>query len=122
MARLGGALVGCYQDAESALENLLRATIPNTAASGKVRAEVSYLERRLISRSLFIDTELTTEEKRRVEEDKRRRVSEKKYRAEVRAELQREFAPALKSSLPNLLGIGFVLVVAAVWYFYHFGP
>jgi hypothetical protein len=66
--------------------------------------------------------ELTTEEKRRVEEDERRSVSDKQYRAEVRAELQGEFAPVQKSSLPWLLGIGLVLVVAAIWCVDHFGP
>ena len=69
----------------------------------------------------IINTELTTEEKRRIEEDERRRVSEKKYRAEVRAELQGELARVQKSSLPWLLGIGLALVVAAVWFVEHFG-
>jgi|HubBroStandDraft_1064217.scaffolds.fasta_scaffold188047_2 hypothetical protein len=58
--------------------------------------------------------ELTTAEQRRVEEEERRRVSEKQYRAEVRAKLQGEFVPVQKSRLPWLLGIGRVLVVAAM--------
>jgi hypothetical protein len=70
--------------------------------------------------SFIIDMELTTEEKRRVEEDDRRRVSEKQYRAKVRAELEGEFAPVQKSSLPWLFGIGLVLV-AAIWFVDHFG-
>jgi hypothetical protein len=65
--------------------------------------------------------ELTTEEERRFEEDDRQRVSEKQYRAKVRAELQGEFAPVQKLSLPWLLGIGVVLVVAAIWFVDHFG-
>jgi hypothetical protein len=60
--------------------------------------------------------ELTTEEQRRVKEEDRRYASDKQYRAELRAELQRESARAQKSSLPWLLGIGLVLVVAAIWF------
>ena len=78
---------------------------------------------------LPIDTEFTTEERRRVEEERRRveeedrrRVSDKQYRAELRAELQREFAPVQKSSLPWLLGIGLVVVAAANWFVDQFGP
>jgi hypothetical protein len=49
--------------------------------------------------------DLTTEEKRRVEEEERRRISAKHYRAEVRAELQGEFTPVHKSSLPWLFAL-----------------
>jgi hypothetical protein len=71
---------------------------------------------------LHIDMELTTEERRRGEEEDRRRVSDKQYRAKVRAELQSELAPVQKSSLPWLLGMGLVMAAAAVWYVDHFGP
>jgi hypothetical protein len=60
--------------------------------------------------------ELTTEEQRRVKEEDRRYASDKRYRAELRAELQRESERAPKSSLPWLLGIGLLLVVAAIWF------
>ena len=60
--------------------------------------------------------ELTTEEKRRFQEEDLRSVSDKKYRAELRAELQGEFTPVQKSSLPWLFGIGLVLVLVAIWF------
>jgi hypothetical protein len=64
--------------------------------------------------------ELTIEEQRRVKEEERRYASDKQYRAELRAELQRESAQVRKSSLPWLLGIGLVLVVAAIWFVEYF--
>lgn len=69
--------------------------------------------------SFIIDMELTTEEQRHVEEEERRFVSEKKYRAEVRAQLQSELAPVNKSGLPWLLAVGLLLAVAAIWFVDH---
>jgi hypothetical protein len=65
---------------------------------------------------------LTAEERRCVEEEERRRLSDKQYRAEVRAALQGESARVQKSSLPWLLSIGLVGVAAAIWFHDHFGP
>jgi hypothetical protein len=66
--------------------------------------------------------ELTNEERRRVQEEERRRVSDQQYRAKVRAQLQGEFAPVQRSSLPWLLGMCLVVVVAAIWFVDYFGP
>jgi hypothetical protein len=64
--------------------------------------------------------ELTTEEKRRFEEEDLQSVSDRQYRAEVRAELQGKFAPLQKSGWSWIFGIGLVLVVA-IWFVDHLG-
>jgi hypothetical protein len=66
--------------------------------------------------------ELTNEERRRIAEEDRRRVSDLQYRAKLRAQLQGEFAPVQRSSLPWLLGMCLVVVVAAIWFVDYFGP
>jgi hypothetical protein len=88
-------------------------------------AGLSYITWRLKTEEMIgelhaIDMELTTAEKRRVEEEELRCASEKQYRAKVRADLQGGFAPAHKSGLAWLFSVGLVLVVAAIWYV-HFG-
>ena len=66
--------------------------------------------------------ELTDEERRLIQEEERRRVSDRQYRAKLRAQLQGEFAPVQKSSVPWLLGMGLVVVAAAIWFVDYFGP
>jgi hypothetical protein len=72
--------------------------------------------------SLIIDMEVTTEERRHAKEEERRYASDKQYRAELRAELQRHSAPGQNSSLPWMLGIGLVLAGAVIWFVEHLRP
>lgn len=64
--------------------------------------------------------ELTTEAKQRIEEEERRRISEERYRAEVRAKLQGESGAAKKKlDLPRVIGIGGIgialFIGAIIW-------
>ena len=70
----------------------------------------------------IIDMELTAEEQRHAKEEERRYASDKQYRAELRAELQRHSARGQKSSLPWMLGIGLVLAGAVIWFVEHLRP
>src|SRR5471030_986671 len=59
---------------------------------------------------------LTPEERQRIEEEERKRIAEEQYRAEVRAKLQGELAPPVKSPsrIPWILAGAAVLIIGAI--------
>lgn len=60
--------------------------------------------------------ELSPEDKQRIEDEERRRISEEQYRAEVRSRLRGDTAtvPVQRSNTPWLLGIALALVIGGL--------